>query len=432
MALLSVLIQAPGRCLVPWTIFQADPSASFGDLFNTIASGSVRVIAPSAELAEATLERVLVGPCKESLSVVDRGLFVGDVCRVFGQFVRYDVVLLLQTHETSAPTARTNAFTKMIQSSMDLAAAAQKPFPDSVLVRTKKDELYNDLIAYLHTTGMCWKGEGNTHGAPFVRALRDALWYVDGHHHTLRESGNPVPPNMAKFMGYNKPELSKHRKRKSSNLDVQSLKYHASSLRGFLLSSWMKDDSWKTMREDVMKLSSSLEGYVALLVSKRKKPTDAGCSRASIGDSMHFQTLPLTENFSFQLQPLVDELRGKEYYTFVFVRDFAPSQRAERFRYIRNLEQGLPFHTILYTHSIGGSIGNYHFIWKIPEHANIDGLFTENQKVVERIKLGIPKYHDRALRQELISKCGRLVPGAKSYALREIYRSLTGMSKCID
>ena len=147
---------------------------------------------------------------------------------------------------------------------------------------------------------------------------------------------------------------------------------------------------------------------------------------------MHFQTLPLTDKFSFQLQPLVDELGSKEYYTFVFVRDFVPSQCAERFHYIRNLEQGLPFRAILYTHSIAGvSIGNYHFIWKITEHVHIDGLLTENQKVVERIKLGIPKYHNQALHQELISKCGRLVPGAKSYALREIYRSLTGMSKCI-
>ena len=50
------------------------------------------MITPSGELTEATFERVFVRPCKESLSGVDRSLFVGDVCRVFGQFVRYDVV----------------------------------------------------------------------------------------------------------------------------------------------------------------------------------------------------------------------------------------------------------------------------------------------------------------------------------------------------
>ena len=89
-------------------------------------------------------------------------------------------------------------------------------------------------------------------------------------------------------------------------------------------------------------------------------------------DSMHFQTLPVTENCPSHLKPLVDELSGQDYYTSVFVRDFAPSIRTERFHYIRKLEQGLPFRVILYTHSIGGSIGNYHFIWKTPKHANAD------------------------------------------------------------
>ena len=62
------------------------------------------MITPSDELVETTLERMFVGPCKESLSVVDHSLFVGDVCRVFGQFVWYDVFLLLQTRGTSALT----------------------------------------------------------------------------------------------------------------------------------------------------------------------------------------------------------------------------------------------------------------------------------------------------------------------------------------
>ena len=55
---------------------------------------------------------MFVGPSKESLSVVDRSLLVGDVCKVFGHFVRYDVVLLLQAPGTSASTVP-NAFAVM-------------------------------------------------------------------------------------------------------------------------------------------------------------------------------------------------------------------------------------------------------------------------------------------------------------------------------
>ena len=89
-----MLIQGPGGCLVPWRVFQTDPSKSFEDLLNTIVSGGVRVIAPSGQPTEATLERMFASPCKESLSVVDRSLFVGHMSRVFRQFVRYDVVRL--------------------------------------------------------------------------------------------------------------------------------------------------------------------------------------------------------------------------------------------------------------------------------------------------------------------------------------------------
>lgn len=162
-----------------------------------------------------------------------------------------------------------------------------------------------------------------------MRALRDALWYVDGHFHTLREA--TLPLNLANFSEYNRPELSKHRKRLASNMEYQSLKGHASS--GFLLTSWMKRESWKLMKEDILSFASSLEGYAVHVATKRQKHTEAlaGGSSASVGDSMHFQTLPVTENCPSHLKPLVDELSGQDYYTSVFIHYFAPSNRTERF-----------------------------------------------------------------------------------------------------
>ena len=93
MAILSVLVQSPRKCPVPWTVFQADPDISFLEIFIKIASGGVPVIAPSAELAEAEVERVFVGSSRECLSVVYRNLLISDVCKAFGQFVRYNVVI---------------------------------------------------------------------------------------------------------------------------------------------------------------------------------------------------------------------------------------------------------------------------------------------------------------------------------------------------
>lgn len=134
MALISVTILCCGRCLVPWTVFQADPGVLFSALYTAIACGGVSVIVPTSELSTATLERVFVGASKESLSVVDCSLLIGEVCGLFGRFVRYNVVLDVQaatTDEMSVP----NAFTRMMQSSAELAASARKPLPDSVPVR---------------------------------------------------------------------------------------------------------------------------------------------------------------------------------------------------------------------------------------------------------------------------------------------------------
>ena len=68
MAVISVLVISPGKCLVPWTVFQADPDLSFVSLFYKISSGGVHVISPSPELAEAEIDRVFVGTSKKSVS----------------------------------------------------------------------------------------------------------------------------------------------------------------------------------------------------------------------------------------------------------------------------------------------------------------------------------------------------------------------------
>ncbi len=77
--LISVTILCCGRCLVLWAIFQADSGVSFSALYAAIACGVVSVIAPTPELSTGTLERVFVGVSKESLSIVDYSLLVGEV-----------------------------------------------------------------------------------------------------------------------------------------------------------------------------------------------------------------------------------------------------------------------------------------------------------------------------------------------------------------
>ena len=51
-------------------------------------------------------------------------------------------------------------------------------------------------------------------GETFVTTLDDTSWYVDSHHHVLKNRSNKIPESLEPFTGYNVPEVSKRRKRK--------------------------------------------------------------------------------------------------------------------------------------------------------------------------------------------------------------------------
>ena len=59
-----------------------------------------------------------------------------------------------------------------------------------------------------------------------VCKLRDALWYIDGHHLTLADRSCHVPQVFKGFVDYNIHESLKHRKRSSLSLCVATLKSH--------------------------------------------------------------------------------------------------------------------------------------------------------------------------------------------------------------
>lgn len=429
MATVCVRVQSAQKCLVSWTIFQTeDNSLSLSELFENIKSGRVSYIVPSPELSTAQLEKVFIGKSKETLTNVDPSIQLCDVLVSFGQFIWYNVVIRVTTPVSVGVTTlvQPNIFAYMMQNSARMAAAERVSLPDLLPERNNKDKLYNAIIAFLQKNDFTWISKGNLHGAPFVRALSSALWYIDGHHHTLKEAGCPVPEMFSGFSGFNRPEISKHRKRSVMNMDAKNLKEHATALKEFLLTSWIKHERWKQMYQSLDLLASSLEKYVFHLIEKKQKYLEPNNSGMLIADSIHIKVLKVSNTSSSRLSSLIDELSAKGNYKYLFVGDYTPLKRIDRFYYIRQLENGLPFPAVLCTYSIGGSIGNYHFVWKIPTHIDADVLLGENQKVVEQVKKEIPVFYKKSFRQEFINHCGTLLPGAKSYALREIFKWITG------
>ena len=158
----------------------------------------------------------------------------------------------------------------------------------------------------------------------------EILWYIDGHHHLLSERSTVSVPSVFKqFQGYNKPELSKHRKRSQSNLSSITLEHHARILATCLQAAYWDTPSWKQFKTDVAQLAEPLTGYVPHMAKKRKVVTENQRSETpvrSISENIQLYYLPVADTTTLSLTPLSSVIEGKQEYEHVFVNDFVPSE----------------------------------------------------------------------------------------------------------
>ena len=79
--------------------------------------------------------------------------------------------------------------------------------PDPVQERNRKDKLYNDLLHLLGSKKLkLQSSEVHSFGERLVKALRDTLWYVDGHHEAFSQWSRALPNVFKTFKDYNCPE----------------------------------------------------------------------------------------------------------------------------------------------------------------------------------------------------------------------------------
>ena len=111
-----------------------------------------------------------------------------------------------------------NAFTVMISSQHQICLQQYPSRIDNP--RNKKDELHNAVLMSVKQEKMCWTTSEVSHGvaANAVRTLTDVLWFLGGHQTTLCERSCEIPVVFDQFANFNRPELSKHRKRTASSL----------------------------------------------------------------------------------------------------------------------------------------------------------------------------------------------------------------------
>lgn len=239
----------------------------------------------------------------------------------------------------------------------------------------------------------------------------DSLWYVDGHHDTLKKQSFPVPQFFQRFVGYNTPELSKHRKRRASNMSSTMLNTLASSLFQNLQAPFWSHSSFQRLLQHTQSLAKNLAGYADYL-SSQNKTMKALHARTipmrQISDSMSVKYIEPGRGVPIgRLENVIACLHEREDGEFVVLNELMPSQPRQRYEFIQCLERnGVSVPIMLLTYSSRNNAGNLHFVWKLAANKPMEETFQDSVRVIERIKPLLPQYHTRAMRRAMFDKFG--------------------------
>ncbi|XP_019859353.1 PREDICTED: uncharacterized protein LOC109587561 [Amphimedon queenslandica] len=396
--------------IVPWTIIQQSDDISFSALFLLIKSGSISGICPSEYLTRCFLVKVYVGQSQDVLNIVEMGQSVIGVCSIFGCFIKFEV-----DRELWMPGE-------------PLEANEERQLPLFVTEKTRKDKMFNVIVEFCQSNGLFWD-EPDRYGKPFLTDFCNTLWYIDGHHEVFASRSCSIPILFLSLSGFNKPELSKHRKRSISNMNREKLIEYATVLQEYATSSWIEQPQFTTFKPALFQLIESLLSYASYLSMRNKAMKlhhSSSTPSVNFSDASTVRYLPPCVSFSPLVKNINDVLITSNVYQIIHVNNLAPKSPRQRYLYVRELKKGFSVPCFFFTYSHGSNVGNYHFIWRAPEGGNGESSHTQNMRLVEDIKKEIPVYHTRAMKQEFYNLIGRVSRNSKPYLLRSIYQSLSG------
>ena len=108
-------------------------------------------------------------------------------------------------------------------------------------------------------------------GKAFLKVSVDTLWTIDGHYQVLGKRAHKIPQLFHKSIGYNNPEVSKHRKRNLQNLSEFTISELSNLLFAQLQCTYWERSGWQTFKSEVEKLAISLSDYSSHLREQNKK-----------------------------------------------------------------------------------------------------------------------------------------------------------------
>eukprot|EP00117_Sycon_ciliatum_P025894 scpid75942/ scgid21385/ len=420
-------IRAATKVLKSWYGCVVPADATVADAFRGFSDGSLDNGKALEDEAVMSCVQASVGNSKDGSKInVSPEAPVGDTVSALGHYVDFAVTGHDRNSDKSTTdnaSAGRNAFALMMAS---VNATSSLP-PKWTPVTSKKVVLKNDLIDFLSKNSLGWDhAHAESSGINFVGTLADALWYVDGNHHTLASRGCAVPAMFSHFTGYNKPEDRKKRKRDHTNIlrcDLESLSASLFFLAGC---SYMKHQSWKSVREAVLKMADNFRKYSAYLNDHATAVTASeakrSCVRTDVDELKVVRaTLVLKPTAAARYRSLHAAIQAAADYDYVMIEDHCPADHRRKHEYLEGLV--MPVKCVLYSYTGGKT--HVHFVWRIPEDVDDSELLQRNVRIQQEVKALIPKFHTRIMRREFIQLFGSLT-NTKPAFLREAYRRLTG------
>ena len=348
----------------------------------------------------------------------------------FSIFVSHDENCLECKKEEVVPPVRANAF----QFLMNAARNQDSDVPVTSVPENKRDELRNAILLLLNENSCKFpKGVGSVNHT-FVTKFVNLMWYIDGHTSGIeRESNRKLPHEFTeKLSGFNRPELTKHRKRELSNLSQIKLSKLAEDLKEIMQCMKFIDDNqaWINMRIKLLKLANVIEDYASYLRSKNVTVKKIQLTpRSDIEVKTNVSILPVCkkENLYYQLVKLDLKLELAEFYDPLSVREYLPpGLDRKKIYYITDsflLKKGLTSKATHYVYHAGGPKPSMHFIWKTPTHQSESEAIQNNLNVIRKIEKDIPIFERRVTKREFQNAYGFV---SSPHVLRSIFQNLTG------
>ncbi|KAK3107727.1 hypothetical protein FSP39_020885 [Pinctada imbricata] len=223
----------------------------------------------------------------------------------------------------------------------------------------------------------------------------------------------------------NKQKPPPHEKKRIPDMRCthSELSQHVGELSNMLMLPWFGLQQFRLFQADVKKFLDGLKKYLDFLEQQQMRTDRQHKSTEpvrSVNDNWSVTILEKSSDYA-RYNDVAKTLLEMDTYEYLWLHDYEPEDRYDRRVWYDNF--CLPFPRKLYTHRVGNYIGNFTFVWKIPE--NVTERDDANDiSVFGEIREHLPVYSTRAMRRLFIDRYTRKI-GVKSAVLRDMYKYIT-------